>query len=213
MIPAGRTAIDQSGIAELHGLSIHQARRARPWAAPGHPAPLTRGKPRRGHPQLWDRDQAAAYAADPHGPIPDLPGTPHPDDLLDAAEAAELLGIATSTWTYYGLREQQRGQSGAAVLAPEPDAEVSGTPHWLRRTIEKHQRDRAHRANAPRGGRPAGARSGAPSGEIAARVAELLQQAAHDGETPSVAEVARRLGVHYTTALKHVQALRRNTPS
>ncbi len=209
MIPAGRRAVDQRGIAALHGLSVHQARRRRPWAALGHPAPLTRGRPRRGHPQLWDYEQAAAYAADPQAPVPLLPEPGHPDDLLDGEEAAELAGIEPATWYHYGWLDDQRQQS--TDLVPPPDAEVSGTPHWYRHTVLAYRADRERRAGAPRGGRPAGSADGVTRGEITTRVAELLAHADQTGEPVSVAEVARRLGVNYSTAHKHVRRLRDST--
>lgn len=211
MIPAGRRAVDQRGIAELHGLSVHQARRRRPWAASGHPAPLTRGRPRRGHPQLWDHEQAAAYAADPAAPVPPLPEPGHPNDLLDHAEAAELAGIEPATWYFYGWRDHQRhaepGGPEPVELVPPPDAEVFGTPHWHRHTVTAFRVERERRAAAPRGGRPAGSTDGASRGEIATLVAELLTTADQTGQPLTVAEIARRLGVHYSTAHNHVRRL------
>lgn len=225
MIPAGRHAVDQRGIAALHGLSVHQARRSRPWAAHGHPAPLTRGRPRRGHPQLWDYEQAAAYAADPEAPVPVLPEPGHPDDLLDKEEAAELAGIEPAAWYFYGWLDRSRsedrdpqrrqltepGVGQPSELVPAPDEEVCGTPHWYRRTVDAYSAERERRAGAPRGGRPAGSTDGVARGEITTRVAELLAHADQTGEAVSVAEVARRLGVNYSTAHKHVRRLRGNS--
>lgn len=209
MIPAGRTPIDQAGIAALHGLSIHQAKRRKPWADPGHPAPISKGRPRRGHPQIWDRDQAAAYANDPNGPIPDLPAEEDPNDLLDAAESAELVGIAPGTWTYYTWREEQRDQADDGVtLVPAPDATHFGTDYWRRSTVLSFKTERDQRAHIPHGGRPKGSRDGSRRGESAKRVEELLRQAKQDGEELTAAEVARRLNLHYSTVLPHVQKYR-----
>jgi DNA-binding transcriptional ArsR family regulator len=184
--------VDVVGIAALRGLSIHQARRRKPppWAEPGHPAPLTTGKPAPGRPQLWDRDQAAAYARGK--PIPALPEPGHPDDLLDDAEAAKLAGLTPQTWARYRR----------AGRLPAINAEVCGAEHWTRRTVEQYKTDREQRAEAPRGGRPPGSTETLPRAEIEPRVQELLDS----GET-NVAEIARQLGVHYSTALGHVTRL------
>lgn len=192
MIPVGRTAVDVAGIAALRGLSIHQARRCQPppWAEPEHPAPLTTGKPAPGRPQLWDRDQAAAYARGE--PIPPLPEPGHPEDLLDDAEAAALVGLAGETWARYRR----------AGRLPAVDVEVCGAEHWYRRTAEQYKAEREQRADAPRGGRPPGSTETLPRAEIEQRVRELL-----DGGETNVAEIARRVGVHYTTALGHVTRL------
>jgi hypothetical protein len=182
------------------------ARKRRPWNDPGHPAPLTSGRPRRGHPRLWDREQAAAYAEG--RPIPALPKPGDPLDLLDLAEAAELTRMTPATWARYEHHERTtRRASGQPPLVPQPDETVCGIPHWYRRTVEQFRADRAGRARAPRGGRPRGATDRIARGETAARVAELLRQARARGESVSIAEIARQLGINYKTAHTHVHRL------
>lgn len=202
MIPAGHTAVDTAGIAELHGLSPRKARTKRPWDAPGHPEPLTRGRPRRGHPRLWDRDQAAAHATGQ--PVPPLPEPGNPLDLLDLAEAAELAEMTSKTWARYQSRDNTR-DADAPSLVPAPDQILCGTPHWYRRTIEHYRADRATRAGQPRGGRPPGAIDRLPRGQISTRVAELLDEARRTGTTLTAADVARRLNINYKTALTHLR--------
>lgn len=188
MIPAGRRAVDRAGVAELHGLTWRQAQRHRPWAEPGHPAPITRGKP-----ALWDRDQAAAHARGEQ--VPALPETVDPGDLLDRWEAAELAGVDPVAWERDHYRER----------VPAPDAQACGVLHWYRRTVEVYRADRATPKRG--GGRPPGRSETRPRAEIAERVQKLLDETEHSGEPISVAEVARRVGIHYTTAHRHVTAI------
>lgn len=206
MIPAGRAAVDIAGLAALRGISLAAARKARPWNDPGHPAPLTRGRPRRGHPRLWDEVQAAAYARGE--PVPALPEPGDPLDLLDLAEAAELAEMDPATWSRYENIERSRTrESGQPPLVPPLDEIVCGTPHWYRRTVEQYRDDRAARASAPRGGRPQGSTERIPRAELAARVAELVADAGEQGEKPNIAAIARELGINYKTAHNHVHRL------
>lgn len=207
MIPAGRSAIDREGLAELHGLSIHQAKRVgAPWSKPGHPEPLTQGRPGRGRPLLWDYEQASAYA---HGePIPPLPEPGDPHDLLDTVEAAEAAGLSVETWNRYVRYERSHTRAPEQrPLAPPPDEVVHGTPHWYRKTIDAYNADRAESPERHPGGRPPGASDSMARADVAARIAELVAEAKANGEKPVVADIARRAGVHYTTAHRHIHAL------
>jgi hypothetical protein len=184
--------VDVTGIARLHGVSIHTASRRKPppWAEPEHPATLTGGPPAPGRPQLWDKEQADAYANGE--PVPPLPQGEHPDDLLNDDEAAALAGLTPATWARYRR----------AGRVPKVDKVVCGADHWRRRTIEKYRDDRAQRANAPRGGRPQGSSEKLSRAELARRIRELIES----GET-NVAAIARQTGCAYTTALRHVRNL------
>ncbi|MFF5988126.1 hypothetical protein [Prauserella flavalba] len=191
MIHVGRHAIDRAGVAELHGLTWRQARRARPWARDGHPEPISRGRT-----QLWDQEQAEAFARGE--PVPELPvGNVHARDLLDRWEAAEWAGADPVAWE----RDMYRGRT------PEPDEEVYGVPHWYRATVDAHREGRAVPQRG--GGRPPGRAESLPRGEIRDRVHALLREAIDTGTPISTAEIARRLGIHYATAHKHVTAIRR----
>ncbi|MEC3977156.1 hypothetical protein [Amycolatopsis sp. H20-H5] len=195
MIRAGRRALDHTGIAALHQLTTRQARRAQPWNQPGHPAPITTGRATHGRPTLWDTEQAETFA---HGhPVPELPEhVPHGRDLLDRIEAARVVGVEVETWRRDTYRER----------VPPPDAELFGMPWWHRDTLEKHR----HTRTAPHhgGGRPTGRADTTPRADIPARVRQLLQGAAAAGEPLNTADIARRLGIHYTTAHRHVHAIR-----
>lgn len=198
MIPAGHTPIDKNGIAELHGLTSSQAARRRPWSAPDHPAPITRGQPTHGRPRLWDTGQAAAHAEG--RAVPALPTEPHPDDLLDRFEAAEYIGVDPTAWE----RDSYRNRT------PSTDAQPYGVPHWTRATLDQHatHRQQPHR---PAGGRPTGVREQAPRRNIGDRVAELLTEQHHQGEEVNIAEIARALDIHYTTAHRHVTRIHKST--
>lgn len=187
MIPAGRDPIDRAGIADLHNLT-HLDGRRRPWRDPTHPPPLSSGPGSRAHPQLWDHAQAAAYAAGE--PVPALPTGEHPDDLLDRREAAALAGVSPVAWK----RDMYRNR------VPAADATPYGIPHWRRHTVLSYRTQREQPRQGPHpGGRPAGTRDPVSRGDVAARVRELVADQPHI----STAEIARRLGVHYTTAHRH----------
>lgn len=213
MIPAGSKLVTQQDIAELHGLSIHQARRAAPppWAQSKHPKPLTTGKPTRARPMLWDAEQAAAYALGK--PVPALPELGHPKDLLDRDEAASLAGLTSATWLRYENAEQGRTREpDDSPLVPPADETHAGMPFWYRRTVETYRDERAQAGRKRGGGRPAGTSETTPRAELAARVAELAAERDDNGNLLSIADIARRLGVHYTTAHKHVTAAREQNP-
>lgn len=190
MIPANRPVVAVEDIAQLHGLTMRQARRRKPWAANGHPQPLTaRGGGAR--PPLWDRAQADAFARGE--PIPPLPTSPSPNDLLDRIEAAELAGIDPVAWRRYLYR-------GGYV--PADDVTIHGQPFWFRSTIETFNKTRRQ---GPQwgGGRPTGY-SPPHWGEIRSRVEQLLERQ----PDLAIAAVARELGIAYTTAHGHVHAIR-----
>lgn len=187
MIPAGRDPIDRAGIAGLHGLTQLDGRR-RPWRDPTHPPPLSSVPGSRARPQLWDRAQATAYAAGQA--IPALPTGEHPADLLDRREAAALAGVDPVAWK----RDSYRNR------VPPRDAAPHGVPHWRRHTVLAYRTQREQpRASPHPGGRPAGAREPLRRRDVAERVRELVA----DQPQISTAELARRLGVHYTTAHRH----------
>ncbi|GAA4527510.1 hypothetical protein [Amycolatopsis samaneae] len=213
MIPAGRTLITQEDIAALYDMSLRTAQRADPppWNRPGHPAPVNadRGKT---HRKLWDAEQAKAFAlgkAVPELPtVPEPPEKGHPEDMLDRPEAAKAAGLSTATWSRYESMERQRTRAeGEHRLVPEPNREFGGEPFWFRRTVETYRAERADPDRKRGGGRPAGTTEKTPRGELAARVAELLNEQP-DGEPLSTPEIARRLGVNYRTAQRHVKAHR-----
>lgn len=204
MIPAGHEAVDRAGIAVLHGLTDAQARRRKPWAQPGHPAPLTSGRI-----AVWDLEQATAYAEGE--PIPVLPEGEHAGDLLNLFESAELAGLKADTWMRYMSHERAHEDSAdeRAVLVPAPDREVFGYPYWSRSTVESYKDARQQRAGKPSGGRPKGSTATVSRDEIGPRIAALLEERDADGEPLSAAEIARRAEVHYSTVLRHIRQLRR----
>lgn len=211
VIPAGRTAIDIAGIATLYGLTDSQARRRRPWADPGHPAPLTPGRPRTGRPQLWDREQAVAYSAG--RPVPQLPDNEHQDDLLTLDESAALAGMKPDTWAKYLRTERAKGEpvndDHGVELVPPPDEDVFGCPHWKRSTVEAYVAARQQRAGSSGHGRPVGRTETVKRAEIGQRIAALMDERDEQDAPLTIAEIARRVGVHYSTAHSWVDRLRR----
>lgn len=177
MIRAGRDVVDQRGVARLHGLSWEAARRARPWAQPGHPAPINR--PGGSVPALYDAEQAAA-AAGGGAPIPTLPATAAPGDLLDFREVCAWLGRSPALWREY-VHEHR---------APQPAARPCNQPHWARGELEVW---RTHRPGRGWWG---------PRHEYSASQRALLavEAAAAAGEHVTTAELARRAQVCRTTA-------------
>lgn len=190
MIRAGRQVIDLHGIAELHGLTPANAKRERPWADTRHPKPLSKRNPTSKRPQLWDAEQAEAYADG--RPVPRLPQHDDPDDLLDRFEAAELAEVSAEYW-------KRRHLSGRG---PAPDAAPYGVPHWTRRAVLADKAERAKTAGKA-GGRPSTLRQ---------RVEELVKQAERDKRPqPTADELAAVLGVHRITVWRHLQALAKDT--
>lgn len=188
MIPHGRDTIDRAGIAELHGMSWRKAERARPWAHPAHPKPLT---PPHTRPVLWDREQAEAFARG--DTIPPLPTATHPQDALHFTEAADLATMNHDHWE----QEHHRGR------IPKPDLEVQdGVFFYSRAAVEQVKQQRQVRRTASR---PHGSTEKIKRADIPGRVQELLDNAARNGKPqPSIAEIARELGIAYSTAHNYV---------
>ncbi|WP_018686513.1 winged helix-turn-helix domain-containing protein [Actinokineospora enzanensis] len=204
MIHAGRTAVDSEAIAVMHGLSPATAHKRRPWTDPGHPKPITQGRPVPGRPRLWDEQQARAYANGE--PIPALPTRPNERDLLDRGEAAALAGLTPDTWSKYQRTARAQVREGAP-LVPPADEVVCGVDHWYRATVKRCKRERAARATAARGGRPPGSGDRLAREKIGPAVAELVHAARANDERVNVAEIARTLGIAYSTAHAHVKRL------
>jgi hypothetical protein len=194
VIPSGHEPIDRAGIAALHGLAWSTARNtAKPWSQPGHPKPIS-GSGHQGQPFLWDKAQATAYAKGE--PIPPLPTKPQPGDRLDRFEAAKVAKVEPSYWA----ADKYRGR------VPEPDEVHYDVPFWLRKTAEAEKRRRAA-GRTPGGGRPAGSTETTKRAEIPQKVAKLIAQAREAGAEVNIAEIARELGIAYTTAHKHVHRI------
>lgn len=133
MIPEGREAVDAAGAAAILAIAQQTFRNKRITSQPGFPRPFRPGarKP------LWDRGQVEAYAAGQVSPA--LPEEERPGDLLDAVEAAELLGITYATLKRYVHTDGRL----------PPDVEVCGVPHWRRDKLA-HRRDNPGRPGRPR---------------------------------------------------------------
>lgn len=189
MIRAGRKVLDRMGVGAAHGLTEAAAARTRPWATPGHPEPVNKPGGRRGG--LWDEAQVLAYVAGEAAPV--LPTRPQPDDLLDAAEAAEFAGVTEQTWT----RHLERN------LVPEPTEIVSGQRHWGRAVLEEWKPARPGRGAG--GGRRA--KNGLTEEELRDRAAAVMKAAKEAGRTPSAREVAREIDVSPTKASRLLAAL------
>lgn len=187
VIRRGRETVDRWGIAGLHGMSESVARRQRPWSSPQHPAPLNGRREAGRAPMIWDRAQAAAFAAG--RPIPELPNEDHDQDLLDGAELARLAGVEPKTFYIY-VRDGQ---------APAPDARPHDVPHWLRETATRWLRE-----ERPGRGHGGGRRA---RSETSQRTAEHDRVRAARAEAPdegyTLAELAAKARVSRVTALKY----------
>ncbi|GAA1404106.1 hypothetical protein GCM10009613_65910 [Pseudonocardia kongjuensis] len=183
MIRAGREAIDRAEVGALHGLTVSQAARRKPWADPGHPPPINRPGGRKG--PLWDLAQVRAYVRG--DPVPPLPTVDDPADLLDASEAASLAGIKPASWVRY---------AGIPGALPEVAREVYGQPHWRRDSVQHWLPTRP--GSGAGGGRPL--RNGLTVEQVDEQAAELMARVADEGRSMGVRELARALGVAPNTA-------------
>ncbi|MFC9233624.1 DNA-binding protein [Streptomyces decoyicus] len=120
MIPQGRPVMTEIEIAESAGMPLTTWRRRE---APALRQRLQPVNPR-DRLKLYDRSQVTAYLAGK--PIPARPsGTePHPDDLLNAAEAAAALGVEPSTVRAYTTEGYLTG------------TEIHGTRWYTRREVD-----------------------------------------------------------------------------
>ncbi|MFI8515302.1 DUF6292 family protein [Streptomyces sp. NPDC085460] len=163
MIRAGRLKYVQTmaDLADALGKSLGTVRNTKPYAAQGHPAPISSPGARA---QLWDAEQTAAFYAGK--PVPELPQADDDEDLLDRHEAAELLGIKPMSWNSY---KQNPDLADGVVLVPEGP---KGTEHWPRRLVLAYRDSRPGRGAG--GGRRPGSGDMVPRDQILPRIAELL---------------------------------------
>ncbi|MFJ8162190.1 DUF6292 family protein [Streptomyces sp. NPDC096136] len=163
MIRAGRLKHVQtmSDLAEALGKKPATLRNQRPYAAEGHPVPISSPTSRA---QLWDAEQTRAYYAG--RPVPELPQADDDEDLLDRHEAARLLDVSPATWSGY---KRHQDLVDGMVLVPEGP---TGIEHWPRRLVLAYKNNRPGRGSG--GGRPEGSGDMIPRDQIPARIAELL---------------------------------------
>ncbi|MER8233137.1 hypothetical protein [Streptomyces sp. NPDC094049] len=164
MIRAGRLQYVQtmSDLADALGKKVTTLRNQKPYAAEGHPAPISSPDARN---QLWDSEQTRAYYAGE--PVPELPQVDDDEDLLDRNEAADLLGVAPSAWNTYKKKDPEL--AAGVVRVPEGP---KGTEHWPRRLVTAYKDNRPGRGAG--GGRRAGSGDMIPRDQILQRIAELL---------------------------------------
>lgn len=191
MIRHGREVVDQRGIAALHGLPWHTARRLKPWSHQAHPAPvnlLPGERARRGRPTLWDRAQATSFALGE--PVPPIPEIAHPDDLLDAVEVADLRGVS--------LRQLTEARAYLGSEVPPPDACPCGVEHWRRAVAATMNL----RVAAPDRHRPSRAESADRRKRLEATLAAMTAagEVDVDGLPLNTSEFARRSRVTRVTA-------------
>lgn len=185
MIRNGRPVLDRFEVGQVHGLTPAQATRQRPWAEPGHPAPVNQPGGRKG--ALWDAAQVRAHVAGE--PIPPLPDEDAPDDLLDADEVGERAGIATKTVLRY---------IPLGTIIPAPDTTIHGQPHWRRQTIEEWLPNRP--GPGAGGGRPNA--NGLSDTELMERAVKFHEEAVRQGRTLGIRELGRLLEVSPMKATK-----------
>jgi hypothetical protein len=192
MIPAGVEPINAEGVARIRGTSLGSLRNSGVLNDPSFPRPLNAHRHRD---LVWDPAEVQAHArGDELLPRP----APSPDDLLDDAEAAAVVGVAVDTFVQ---------QVDRLAISPRSIA-AHGLRYWRRGDLV-----RRHEQAPGRSGKPAGAkdlaprrRRGAPApiaGKAAARIGELaayLESLAAEGKPrPDTAELAKRYGVSQRT--------------
>jgi hypothetical protein len=181
MIPRGRKVITQAEIAERAGVALSTWRRR---DAPGfHQRVHSLFE---GRTLVYDLEQTLAYLDGK--PIPALPASEHPDDLLGDKEVAALLGVAVSTVQAYHTQ---------GYLSGTHPKDADGQDITSIRVTTR--RDAEARRDALPEGHTAGHR-GRPAGSAARdEVAELLR----NGQVRTGADVAAAVGisVHYANRL------------
>ncbi|MYS39648.1 hypothetical protein K388_07183 [Streptomyces sp. KhCrAH-43] len=184
MIRAGRLKYVQNlaGLAEQLGMSYGTLRNKGLHMQEGHPAPISSPKARV---QLWDAEQTAAFHSG--RPIPDLPDTDDDQDLLDRNEAADELGISTSTWNSY---KSDPKLAEHVVMVPEE----RGTEHWPRYAVRAFKDSRPGARPGP--GRRRGSGDMVPRDQLQPRIAELLDV----NPAVTAAEVTDVLGASFLAA-------------
>ncbi|MFE5797014.1 hypothetical protein ACFQ8C_31160 [Streptomyces sp. NPDC056503] len=195
MIRAGRLRYVQTmaDLADALGKSLGTVRNTKPYAAQGHPAPISSPTSRA---QLWDAEQTEAYYVGK--PVPELPQADDDEDLLDRHEAAELLGIKPVSWNTY--KQQDQDLINGMVLVPEGP---KGTEHWPRRLVLAYKNKRPGRGAG--GGRREGSGDMIPRDQILPRIAELMDA----DPTVTVEAVADTLGItKFPTAQSGLATLR-----
>lgn len=141
MIPRGRPVLNETDVARRAGVSLATWRRRHAAAFREHVPDLLPDS----RSLLYDLAQTDAYLEG--RPLPDLPDSEHPDDLLTAEDVAAILGITTSTVRAYATQGHL-----------SPGTTRYGTRLWTRREV--HDR----RDNAPGQGKGGGRRAGEPQG-------------------------------------------------
>lgn len=194
MIPHGRPTLDIHGVAERAGVSPTT------WRRRYHAAFTASVKPLPGslRPTLYDAAQVDAFLSGE--PLPALPTTPHPDDLLTDAEAGAIAGISAST-----IRSD-----AVTDLMPRGE-ERHGRRWWTRAAAEA----RAARPTQYKGRTP-GAQDRAPRNRPDSRVPEVAAQitaaAAGDREPVTSSEIAEKYNVSQRTAERIMARARTSGP-
>ncbi|MFE7935263.1 hypothetical protein ACFU6S_42380 [Streptomyces sp. NPDC057456] len=197
MIRTGRRAYTLGDLAALEGRALGTYRNRRMHQRQGHPQPVSSEG---GRVLLYDVGQVDAWRAG--RPVPPLPDTDDGADLLDAREAADVVGVSVKSW------ESCKSDAALAadvvlvrgqLLAADP---VAGVEHWPRAVVQGWQAVRPGKGQGS--GRPDGARDGVPRGELQPRIAALLAARAD----VTAADVSERLGIHPSSAQRVLKALR-----
>ncbi|MEV8536145.1 DUF6292 family protein [Streptomyces sp. NPDC051211] len=211
MIRAGRLKYVQtmSDLADALGKKLVTVRNQKPYAAEGHPAPISSPTSRA---LLWDAEQTKAFYAGK--PVPALPAEDDDEDLLDRHEAAALLGVSVKSWNKY---KSDKDVAAGMVLVPKasddsdkdmaagagPVPKADGTEHWPRRLVLAYKNQRPGRGAG--GGRREGSGDMIPRDQILPRIAELLD----DNPAITVEAVSDTLGItKFPTAQTGLATLR-----
>ncbi|MFE5847780.1 hypothetical protein ACFQ7N_39780 [Streptomyces niveus] len=119
MIPRGRPTLDIDEVAARAGVSVSTFGRRHRAAFAAAVKPL----PGSSRPLLYDAAQVDAHLSGK--PVPALPKTPHPEDLLTDTETGAVVGVSASTI-----------RADAATGRMDPGIERHGRRWWTRAAAE-----------------------------------------------------------------------------
>lgn len=204
MIPAGTDAVAAAEVARILGISLGTLRNTKATSRPGFPVPLNAG---RGRDLIWDRADIEAYATGRAArPRPE----PSPEDLLDDAEAAAVIGVSVVTFV------QQLDRIGAAPRY----IEAHRLRYWRRGDlVTRHHTPPGRRGKpqgatdlaprkARRGPSPVAAGAELRRQELAAHLADLTSTGA---PRPSTRELAERFDVTTQTVRRWLARIDEDT--
>ena len=192
MIPAGVEPVDAAGVARMRGVSLGALRNSGLLRQPSSPTPLNAHRERD---LVWDPADIRRHMSGLE-PLPRVQESP--DDLLDDAEAAALVGVSVETF---------RSQVDQLDVVPRR-IRVHNLRYWRRGDLSQRYATPPGRPGKPEGAKDLSPRKkrGSPA-PVAVRAdrraAELADYLAGfdaaDAARPEIGDLAERFGVSRRT--------------